>query len=141
MNKAVIRSIAAVVVTSMIGYCSISSERLEKVFAAEPAISPPPKAPTDDPLYQAIIGELRGARQSLEVGTEEKAKEENPTAESDRDTGMTRDDWLAVESMLKAARLLEKKALDTREASSNEYRVKLASLLRNQVTEFIKSRP
>ncbi len=54
---------------------------------------------------------------------------------------MTRDDWLAVESMLKAARLLEKKALDTREASSNEYRVKLASLLRNQVTEFIKSRP
>lgn len=99
----------------------------------------------DDPLYQAIIGELRGARQPLDGESDKKSKTLQPASEDKglESSAMTRDDWRAVELMLRAARLLEKEKPSAKADGSKEpdqHRAELAKLLRSKAGQFVKSR-
>jgi hypothetical protein len=115
---------------------------------SDPKLEPPSNVaiPTSDPLFQAILQELKGgddpgsirlANPSENAVPKAVRKDSKVTApESD----LSSDDWLAIESMLKSARLLaseSKKRSSLNQIEAAQSRSEMAALLRDAVAELI----
>jgi hypothetical protein len=103
------------------------------------------KTPTNDPLYQAILRELRGddtseKRDTGEVPNGAASHAISNTKETEIESVLSSEDWLAIESILRSARRLEweaKKRTESNQQDAAQSRLKIVAILRQQVVDLI----
>ncbi len=120
----------------------------EKPSDPKPDSLPGVTIPTNDPLFQAILQELKGGD---EAGNHRLASpNDNGMPEAERmkskvvapETSLCSQDWLAIELMLKSARLLaseSEKRSSWNQSEAAQSRSEVAAVLRKAVLELIES--
>ncbi len=101
--------------------------------------------PTNDPLYQAILSELRGKeanekRVMGEAPSDAASSKNSTTKETKMDSVLSSEDWLAIESILRSAKLLEleaKKRTESNQEEASQLRLQIVAKLRQQVIDLI----
>ncbi len=118
---------------------------------ASPTATPPEPPVADrllpeDPLYQAIVEELRSGRQSLAMPGLSRDSSRPVTEDASSGKGSTTEhecdqDWLAIEWILKAARLLDRETVRREKELTAErlaQRRAWAMMLRRQVQDILQ---